>query len=142
MPNKSFYRTTIDGSVVPVLLTDNGDGTWSEAAGSGAGGTSTVALRADARQGKLSGGLWTLGSITVVESIAIPDTANGFRLRPSADLRFAIGEDPVVLAGESLVVGNTAFAGENEVRLLEAGTGRTLRLLGTVAGQTVSVGFW
>lgn len=101
-----------------------------------------VSLPADARNAALSGGLWTLASITVVESIAIPDVACGFRLRPSADVRFAVGEDPVVLAGESLVVGNTAFAGENETRLLATGTGRTLRLLGTVAAQTVNISFF
>ena len=101
-----------------------------------------IGLRADARQAALSGGLWTLASTSVVESISIPDFARGFRLRPSADVRFAIGEDPVALAGETLVVGNTAYANETETRLLVDGTGRTLRLLGTSAGMTVGVGFF
>lgn len=138
MADKTYYRLAADGTLVPVKLVDNLDGTWSEAASAGG----AVALRADAVQGRMVGGLWTLASITVVESIVIPDTAIGVRIRPSSDVRYAISEDPVVLGGETLVVGNTAYANELDVRLLAAVTGRTLRLLGTVAGQTVNVGFF
>lgn len=99
-------------------------------------------LVADARNGSLSGGLWTLGSTSTPETINIPDWARGFRLRPSADTRFAINEVPGALNGETLVVGNTAYANETEVRLLADGTGRVLQLLGTSAGQTVGVGFF
>lgn len=136
MANKYYNRRASDGTMIKVLLPEVATDVYAE----GIGGS--VGLNADARQAKLSGGLWTLGSITTVESIAIPDTANGFRLRPSADVRFAVNEDPVVLAGESLVVGNTAYASETETRLLEVGTGRTLRLLGTAVNQTVGVGFF
>ena len=104
--------------------------------------TTLIELQPDARQGKLVGGLWTLGSTGTVESIAIPDWANGIRLRPTSDTRFAINEDPVASGAEALTVGNTAFAYETEVRLLEQGTGRTLRLLTTSAGSTCSVGFF
>ena len=105
-------------------------------------GSQRIGLAPDARSTKLSGGLWTLGSASVVESVAVPDWANGFRLRPSADTRFAVGEDPAASGAETLTTGNTAYANETEVRLLESGTGRTLRLLTTSAGSTVGVGFF
>lgn len=98
-----------------------------------------VQLNADARNAALTSGLWTLAN-GVVESITIPSYARGFRLRPSADIRFAIGEDPVAAGTETLTVGATAFANENEVRLIEAGA-VTLRLLATGA-TTVQVSFF
>jgi hypothetical protein len=98
-----------------------------------------VRLDADARNAALTSGLWTLAN-GVVESIPIPAYARGFRLRPSADIRFAISEDPVAAGAETLTVGATAFANENEVRLIESGA-VTLRLLATGA-TTVSVGFF
>jgi len=107
--------------------------------GDGVADGAQVALNADARTAKLTSGLWTLAA-GVVESITIPSWARGFRLRPSADIRFAISEDPVAAGTVTLTVGNTAFASENEVRLIEAGA-VTLRLLATGA-TTVSVGFW
>src|SRR5690348_1391241 len=113
---------------------DMGNGTYAE--------VEAAALGADARNGALQRGLWTLASTSVVEEIAIPDWAQGFRLRPTADVAFAIGEDPAALNGENLVVGNTAYANETETRLLLAGTSRKLRLLGTVVNQTVGVGFF
>jgi hypothetical protein len=104
--------------------------------------TQPIVLNADARTAALSSGLWTLDSTTVVESIAIPNFARGFRLRPSSDVKFAVGEDPVANGAETLTVGNTAYANETEVRLLDPGTGRTLRLLTTVAAATCGVGFF
>ena len=127
---------------------DNGDGSFSlatalqKALPAGTNNIGDVGLTPDARNGKLSGGTWTLGSASIVDSIAVPDWARGFRLRPSADLRFAVNEDPVASGAEVLTVGNTAYSGETETRLLEAGAGRTLRLLGTSAGMTVGVGFF
>jgi|GEM_PF-2007355 len=101
--------------------------------------TQSVSLQADARTTALVSGLWTLAA-GVVESITIPAWARGFRLRPSADIRFAISDDPVAAGTETLTVGNPAFASENEVRLIEAGA-VTLRLLATGA-TTVTVGFF
>jgi hypothetical protein len=107
------------------------------------GGTpQPMVLNADARTGSLSSGTWTLGSTSVVETVSIPDSARGFRLRPSSDVKFAVGEDPVANGAESLTTGNTAYANETEVRLLDAGASRTLRLLTTVAAATVGVGFF
>jgi len=98
-----------------------------------------VELNADARTARLTSGLWTLAA-GVVETVTIPSWAHGFRLRPSADIRFAISEDPVAAGTETLTVGNTAFASENEVRLIEAGA-VSLRLLATGA-TTVQVTFF
>lgn len=103
------------------------------------GGAEPVVLNADARTAALTSGLWTLAA-SVVESVTIPAYARGFRLRPSADIRFAISEDPVAAGTETLTVGATAFANESEVRLLESGA-VTLRLLATGA-TTVQVSFF
>ena len=98
-----------------------------------------VGLSADARTSKLTSGVWTLAS-GVVESITIPSWARGFRLRPTADIRFAISEDPVAAGTETLTVGNIAYANESEVRLIETGA-VTVRLLATGA-STVTVEFY
>lgn len=104
------------------------------------GGAEPVILNADARNAALTSGLWTLAA-GVVEQVTIPAYARGFRLRPSADIRFAIAEDPVAEGTEALTVGNTAIANEWEVRLLESPVPATLRLLATGA-TTVKVGFF
>lgn len=142
MSNKSYYRTTVDGSVAPIALVPNGDGTYSESAGSGTGGSGGVSLAPDAAQAKLTGGRYTLASTSTVVSVAIPDFARGVRLRPTADTRFAINENPVASGVDALTVGNTAYAGESDVRLIASGTGRTLRLLTTVAASTIGIGFF
>jgi hypothetical protein len=138
MADSYYYRSTGDGSQVQIKLVDNGDGTHSEASGSTAG-SGGVSLAADARNAALTSGLWTLAA-GVVESVTIPAFARGFRLRPSADIRFAISEDPVAAGTETLTVGATAFANESEVRLIESGA-VTLRLLATGA-TTVQVSFF
>lgn len=99
-----------------------------------------VKLPPDARSGALSSGTWTLAA-GVVESIAVPAWARGFRLRPTADIRFAIAEDPVAAGAEVLTVGNTAIASEFEVRLLDSPVPATVRLLATGA-TTVVVDFF
>lgn len=103
------------------------------------GGAEPVILNADARNGALTSGLWTLAA-GIVEQVAIPSYARGFRLRPSADIRFAISEDPVAAGTETLTVGVTAFANESEIRLIDPGS-VTLRLLATGA-TTVAVSFF
>jgi len=126
------------GEYIPVVI----GGSTSTTGGTTMGGAVSMTLQPDARQGMLVDGLWTLGSTLVVETVAIPDWANGFRLRPSSDVKFAIGEDPVAIGAETLTVGNTAVANEPEVRLLVAGTGRQLRLRTTVNAATCRVSFF
>lgn len=118
---------------MPVAPYDtNGDGTADAAA---------VVLNADARNAKLTSGTWTLAA-GVVESVTVPSWARGFRLRPTADIRFAISEDPVAAGTETLTVGNTAYANESEVRLIEPVSGTvTVRLL-AIGATTVNVGFF
>lgn len=100
-----------------------------------------VELNADAGTGALSGGIWTLGVANTAESVPIPDWARGVRLRPSADVRFAVNEAPVAAGVEALTVGNTAYANETATRTLQRGSGRTLRLVSATVGATVDVGF-
>jgi len=142
MPDTSYWRSTTTGTLVKVALKDNLDGTFSEATGTGGGGSGSISLKPDAVTGKLTGGRYTLASASTVVTINIPDFAYGLRLRPTADTRFAIGENPVAAGVDALTVGNTAYANETEVRLLDTGTGRTLRLLTSLAGSTVGVSFF
>lgn len=89
-----------------------------------------IALTADARNGKLTSGTYTLGA--GVTSISVPDTSIGFRLYPvTTDVRFAVGEDPAAEGSGALAVGGIAKADQWEQRLLETGTSRTLRIRGT-----------
>jgi hypothetical protein len=108
-----------------------------------------AALNADARTGALSSIAITLSATPgTVTSVTIPDTARGVRLNPRSDaIRFAIGEDPAAVATSSattitataLAVGGIAKADQWEVRLLEAGTDRTVRLRSATASVVVDL---
>jgi hypothetical protein len=108
-----------------------------------------AALNADARTGALLSIEITLsGTAGTVTTVTIPDTARGVRLYPRSDaIRFAIGEDPAAVATSSattiaataLAVGGIAKADQWEVRLLEAGTGRTVRLRSATASVVVDL---
>jgi hypothetical protein len=142
----SFYIVGRSTSYeLPVKLTDSGetiDGTTSLY-------TIGAALNADARTGALLSIEITLsGTAGTVTTVTIPDTARGVRLYPRSDaIRFAIGEDPAAVATSSattiaataLAVGGIAKADQWEVRLLEAGTERTVRLRSATASVVVDL---
>src|SRR5688500_15787930 len=96
-------------------------------------------LAPDAAAGTLLAVSATLSATPgTVKTVTLPDSAQGFRLTPSADVVFAVGEDPEELAthaaGDDSIaeadfsIGNVAAANVAEVRTLAAGTDRTLRL--------------
>lgn len=110
-----------------------------------------VYLKADLRAGAAKSIEVTLNHTPgTVTSIAVPAGAEGVKLYPSADARFAFGEDPAVKATSSdasiattaLAAGGIAKASMWEVRLLPGGTGRTLRLLSGTADAVVEVEFF
>jgi hypothetical protein len=133
------------GYELPIKLTDSGeslsDGTALYTIGAG--------LNADARQGALASIEITLSATPgTVTTVTIPDTARGIRLYPRSNaIRFAIGEDPAAVATSSsttiaasaLAVGGIAKADTWEVRLLEAGSSRTVRLRSTTASVVVDL---
>jgi hypothetical protein len=106
-------------------------------------------LAADAIQGQLASIEITLsGTAGTVTTVTIPDTARGIRLYPRSDaIRFAVGENPAAvgtsssttIAASSLAVGGIAKSDQWEVRLLEAGTSRTVRLRSTTASVVVDM---
>lgn len=101
-------------------------------------GITPTALSADARNGKLTSGSYT---VNTTATIAIPSWARGFRLYPSSnDIRFAVGEAPAAIGAGTLTVGHTAKADSWETRLLESGA-TNVQLLST-ASTTVIVGFF
>lgn len=84
------------------------------------GAVDVTRLPADARQGKLTSGSYTVGSTKT--EINIPSWAIGFRLYPvTNDIRFAIGEDPLQAGSATQAVGATAKGDAWETRLIEAG---------------------
>lgn len=106
-------------------------------------------LASDARTGALSSIQVTLsGTPGTVTTITLPDTARGVRLYPrTSNVRFAVGEDPAAVGTSSattvaasvFAVGDVAKADQFEVRILESGTSRTLRLRSTTASVVVDV---
>jgi hypothetical protein len=133
------------GYELPIKLTDSGeslsDGTALYTIG--------AALNADARTGALASIEITLsGTPGTVTTVTIPDTARGVRLYPRSNaIRFAIGEDPAAVATSSsttiaasaLAAGGIAKADTWEVRLLEAGSSRTVRLRSATASVVVDL---
>jgi hypothetical protein len=111
-----------------------------------------VELTPDIDLGKASSCVVTLTLADTVYTVAIPTWAKGVRLRPSADVRFALGEDPPAVepakAGNAALtdfgIGNYAIASEWTKYLLpaRAGDNYTLRLLCDGAGATCKVCFW
>ena len=114
-------------------------------------GTVTLATSfpSDARQGALGSIEVTLSSTaSTVTTITLPDTAQGFRLYPRVNaVRFAVGENPAAvgastnttIAASAFGVGGIAKKDMWEVRLLETGASRTLRLSSLVASTIVDV---
>lgn len=96
---------------------------------------------ADARTGELvSRELTTSGTPGTVTSLNIPDWVRGFRLYPRANrIRFAVGEDPAAASTSAFVAGGVAQADQWEVRTIEDGTSRTLRVLSATASVVVDV---
>jgi hypothetical protein len=85
---------------------------------------------------------------STVTTITLPDTAQGFRLYPRINaIRFAINENPAAvgastnttIAASAFGVGGIAKKDQWEVRLLETGASRTLRLSSLVASTIVDV---
>jgi hypothetical protein len=133
------------GYELPIKLTDSGE----TIDGSTALYTIGAGLNADARQGALASIEITLSATPgTVTTVTIPDTARGVRLYPRSNaIRFAIGEDPAAVATSSsttiaasaLAVGGIAKADQWEVRLLETGTDRTVRLRSATASVVVDL---
>jgi hypothetical protein len=111
----------------------------------------SVSLNPDARNAALGSIEITLsgtpGTVTVV---TLPDYARGFRLFPRSNAcRFAIGQVPAavatvatgdqVVAAADFAVGGIAKADGWEVRLLVAGTARTLQISSITASLIVDV---
>jgi hypothetical protein len=106
-------------------------------------------MQADAQTGALASIEITLSATPgTVTTVTIPDTARGIRLYPRSNaIRFAIGEDPAAVATSSsttiaasaLAVGGIAKADQWEVRLLETGTDRTVRLRSATASVVVDL---
>lgn len=111
-----------------------------------------VRFRADAALGLMQYVSLTLSATPEeVTSIEIPVWATGVRIRPSgAAVRFALGEDPatpVPVVGAAalladLQAGGFAYGDTNEVRQLESGEGRELRLRSATASVAVIVEFF
>jgi hypothetical protein len=103
----------------------------------------------DARQGALSSLEVTLSATPgTVTTITLPDTAQGFRIYPRTNaVRFSINENPAAvgasssttIAASAFGVGGIAKRDQWEVRLLETGASRTLRLNSLVASTVVDV---
>jgi hypothetical protein len=107
-----------------------------------------VAFAADAATGGLKSLTVTLsGTPGTVTTITLPDSAQGFRLYPSHDTRFAVGEAPATaatsaaatIAAAAFAVGATAKANLWEERSIAAGASRTLRLKSATASAVVEV---
>lgn len=89
-----------------------------------------VAFLPDAKTGYVKSGRWTLGNAGVITTISLPDWADGFCLRANTyDVRFAVDEDPEDIGDETFAVGGIATADSWEVRTLDDGTSRTLRVV-------------
>jgi len=102
----------------------------------------------DARTGKLASIELTLsGTPGTVTTVTLPDWARGVRLSATEECRFAVGEDPAeqatssatTVAAAAFAVGNVIVADQAEVRLLETGASRTLRLSSETASAVVVV---
>lgn len=111
-----------------------------------------VALQSDLNQGEVKSIEITLSaSPGTVTSLALPDTAQGVKIFPrSQPIRFAFNEDPAPVGQSGLTsipitelkTGGIAKADTWEIRLLEAGSGRTLRLSSIAASVIVDVEVW
>jgi len=109
----------------------------------------SVDLSADALNGALKSIEITLsGTPGTITTVTIPDTAHGIRLYPRTNgIRFAIVEDPAAVAKSSsttiaaaaFAIGGVAKADTWEVRLLAAGTSRTVRLRSITASVVVDM---
>lgn len=116
-------------------------------------GSQLTGLNADARTAALASLEITLSATPgIVTVVTLPDTVRGFRLYPrSNNCRFAVGEIPTVVAtvaaGTQAVaaatlaasIGGIAKADAWEVRLLDAGTARTLQLKSLTASHVVDL---
>ncbi len=109
-----------------------------------------ITAGADARGGALRQVQVTLPVAGTVYSVTLPTAARGFPLLPStADVSFAVGEDPAALAtisgnavSANFSVGATAPLGEQTVRILDdfiASAGASLRLRSATANANVVV---
>ena len=98
-------------------------------------------LAFNARQGGLvsmqATMLSTLG-VLAYNSITLPDGANGFRIYPSAAVRFAINEDPVAIT-TTFVAGAVADATAWTSKMLVPGISRTLRFTAASTATTVII---
>jgi hypothetical protein len=115
--------------------------------------TYIMRLAADARKSKLKSVKVTLhatpGNVTTV---AIPSFARGVLLYPSAEVRFAVDEDPAAeatsadaaVAEAAMAVGGYLPAAEWSARTLEEynGAAKELRLIGAAGSETVVVEFF
>lgn len=102
-----------------------------------------VRFVADARQSYLASYQAALSETPgEVLTIPIPDWARGFMAEPSAECRFAISEDPAASAVNALAVGGRLKAETETTRLLDSGTGRTLRLISTSVAPGIYVEFF
>lgn len=112
-----------------------------------------ISAGADAKNGALKQVQVTLTSAGTVYTVGLPTTARGFTLYPStADVIFAIGEDPVALAtkaGNTVAgdfgVGATAPFGLTTTRVMVyslAQAGGDLRLVSATAAAVVVVGIF
>jgi hypothetical protein len=117
----------------------------------GGGVMGEVYLKADLRTGASKSVEVTLsGTPGEVTSLAVLEGAEGVKIYPASDVRFALNGDPAAkasssdasIAASALAAGAIAKAGQWETRLLQPGTGRTLRMASATASVVVEVEFF
>ncbi len=83
------------------------------------------------------------GTPGTVSSLDVPGWAQGVKLYPqNGDIRFALNGDPAAKSTTELAAGGVGKVGMWETRLLQWGSGRTLRLLSATASVVVEVEFF
>ncbi len=107
-------------------------------------GNPQIAIVPDASKGKLTSTKRTLSSTAgTVLSLAVPDWAHGFEAFTQSDgVRFAVNEDPAAESTTEFTAGAPLWIGQVCARLLQDGTGRTLRLKGAAGSEVVTIAFF
>ena len=80
----------------------------------------------------------TAGVATTYKIYTLPDWVHGFRIYPSAAIRFAIGEIPAAIGTTTFVVGGIGNINEWTSKIVEDGVSRTLQVT-TLATATITL---
>jgi len=100
-----------------------------------------IEFLADLRKGITQSAVFTLSATpATVLSVTIPSGSRGAVLRPSADVRVAVDENPEAAVAGTLKKGATARANEDSFRLF-GNDAQTLRIIGAAGSETVYVEF-